>query len=580
MTVEYTDETDHGLFHTGSYSAALELVSAYIPDGELDLEERIEIGLSLADEQVERGHLALAMTTLTAALEDASTEAYWLAPGAVKTRVLTIRILDKMALLHFQLGQNGLAFLRARAAYDLSEDIDDPDAQAMSDRLDLIRSAAELSGREDFISEAAGLVSPAAPGQGYETVGARTPGRRRTFNAPASEEDPGGEPPFHEVPVYFATHRNRTGRSNPYDYFRGKRANLSLGRAVVTVPRDREAGDFDTASRRSWKSADKAKVITIDTLALLEGRDAFVSEIKADMASSSRKEALVFIHGYNTSFAGALMRAGQLSVDLNIDGATLLYSWPSKASFMSYVVDRNQVIDPFLEDLKDLIVDMALETGARRVHLLAHSMGAQFLLDTLAQAKLDDPRVEALDGPLADEVIFASPDVDAENFVGRVQRVSDLAGRITVYSSREDKALKASELLQGSPRAGRVPDVVSTAGVDAVDTTAAEQDLLGHSDYSKSAIDDVRALIWLPTRVSPAKRAAILRPDEGGSFWHYKGAAAQTLGLAFRSALRLARQFGVDEAFTKLEGGAGTVTPAGAGADSSEIRQQLEALRG
>lgn len=574
MTDTLADDQDHSLFHTGTYTSALEHVRSFMPDGQLSLEERIEIGLSLADEQIEHGHLALAMATLDATLEDVSASEHWLSGDPLLTRVLTIRVLDRMALLHLQLGQNVLAFLRARAAFDLSEDIDDEEAQAKTDRLGLLRSAAEASGRADLIEEARDLAPEI--GEGFESVRGRTPGQR--IRASADKDTPDADPDaFHEVPVYFATHRNRSGRSNPYDYFRGQRAPLSLGRAIVTVPRNRAAGDFETASRRSWKSADKAKLITIDTIALLESRDEFLDNIRDDMSQASRKEALIFVHGYNTSFAGALMRAGQLAVDLSIDGATLLYSWPSKASMLSYVVDRNQVIDPFLEDLKNLIVEVALETGAQRVHLLAHSMGAQFLLDALFQAKID-ARVQALDKPLADEVIFASPDVDAANFVSRIQRVADLAGRITVYSSHEDRALQASELLQGSKRAGRAPEIVSAAGVDTIDTTAAEQDLLGHSDYSKSAIDDVRALVWLPAKVSPEKRAAILRPDEAGSFWHYKGAAAKTLGLAFRKALELVRQFGPDDAMSQV--GDGNVTPASAGLDPSEIRQQLEALRG
>ena len=582
MTTFEADD-DHSLFHSGTYEGALNLARSYMPGGELSLDERVEIALTLADEQAERGYFQLAVDVLEAALEELTPAELWLSRDALTVRLNTVKVLDRLAWLNIQLGQGGRAFLRAQLARDLSKDLDGDYSQADDDRIELMRQAARITGRKDHWDESPSMPETLSDTGGFESLRSpgAAPGRmRKSVTAPGAPRAPSSSATgYHEVPVYFATNRNRTGRANPYDYFRGKRAPLSLGRAVVTVPRDRQTGDFRTASRDSWKTADKARLITIDTIALFDDRESFWSEMSDDIQASRRKEALVFVHGYNTSFAGAVMRAGQLSIDLDIDGATVLYSWPSKASLMSYVVDRNQVIDPFLEELKSLIVRVALDTGARRVHLLAHSMGAQFLLDALLRVKLED-RVRELGRPIADEVIFASPDVDAQNFVGQIQRVRDLAGRVTVYSSREDRALQASELLQGAVRAGRAPEIVCTAGVDTIDTTEAQQDFVGHSDYSSSAIDDVRSLVWIPARVSPEKRAAILSPDAAGPFWHYSVAAAKTAGPAFRKALEMARQFGLEMAVTELEINATRPRSASSGPSLGAVKKQLEALLG
>ncbi len=581
MTTFEADD-DHSLFHSGTYEGALNLARSYMPGGELSLDERIEIALTLADEQAERGYFQLAVDVLEAALEELTPAELWLSRAALTVRLNTVKVLDRLAWLNIKLGQGGRAFLRAQLARDLSQDLDGDNSQADDDRIELMHQAAQLTGRQDHWDELPSMPETLSDTGGFESLRSpgAAPGRvRKSVTAPGAPRSSAATPAYHEVPVYFATNRNRTGRANPYDYFRGKRAPLSLGRAEVTVPRDRQTGDFKTASRDSWKTADKARLITIDTIALFDDHEIFWSDMRQDIQASRRKEALIFVHGYNTSFAGAVMRAGQLSVDLDIDGATVLYSWPSKASLMSYVVDRNQVIDPFLEELKSLIVRVALDTGARRVHLLAHSMGAQFLLDALLRVKLED-RVRELDRPIADEVIFASPDVDAQNFVGQIQRVRDLAGRVTVYSSREDRALQASELLQGAVRAGRAPEIVCTSGVDTIDTTEAEQDFVGHSDYSRSAIDDVRSLVWIPARVSPEKRAAILSPDAAGAFWHYSGAAAKTAGPAFRRALEMARQFGLEMALTELEINATRPRTASAGPSLGAIKKQIEALLG
>ncbi|MEO0816401.1 MAG: alpha/beta hydrolase [Pseudomonadota bacterium] len=620
-----------------SYHEALTL-SEQLAGSTLSMIERVDVGLALADEQLghEPENLASpdqvrhALATLEATELDLAERDHWTSDDAITAREMMVRLLDRQAGLLLAMGNPVAAFLKARLARDLAEDFGEDQNDSAADRAELMLVAAERCGREDFIQEAheameaagvapilAGAVesgaedefiemmdtggfetaappppmsapapesfpeavsAPAAPAP--ETMRGATPTARRRSSVSRAEETsspaPDADLPYHEVPVFFATHRNRSGKKNPYDFFRGKRADLSLGKASVTVPKNREVGDFKVAKRSSWKTADKAKLITIDTLNLIGDKAAFLDEFRADMGASARKEALVFIHGYNTSFAGALMRAGQLSVDLDIDGATLMYSWPSKASFMSYVIDRNQVIARFVNDLRDLIVEIALNTGAERVHILGHSMGCQFLLDTLEKVLIHPDILQGNGEPIADEIIFASPDVDAEDFVATVPDIRGLAKRITVYSSREDRALAASKLLWGSPRAGQSPDLVGRAGVDAIDTTAAEQDFLGHSDYSKSAIDDVRAVVWLPEDVPPQKRDAILKPDEGGAHWIYRGAETVTTGLPFRQALVYLREHGAEAARSLMD----LVSPASGAAASIDdhVRSELRKL--
>ncbi len=579
---------------------------------------------NLPDTEAGPAALAGALATLEAAEDDLAGRDHWTSHEALPAREMMVRLLDRQASLLLAIGRPAAGFLKARLAQELAADFGEEHSDAEEDRAELMLACAEASGRDDFIREAhqmmdrLGLSLPmasagssmeeameAAPDEAFsemseasesldgfesmpvtsapapesfpsapapETMRGPTPTARRRSRAsrtasPAPAEDApapdASQLPYHEVPIFFATHRNRTGRKNPYDYFRGKRAPLSLGRALVTVPKMREVGEFKVAKRNSWKRADKAKLITIDTIDLIGDRDDFIGEIRGEISDSTRKEALVFIHGFNTSFAGALQRAGQLSVDLDIDGATLMYSWPSKGSLLSYVVDRNQVVFEFLDDLQKLIVDVALETGAQRVHLLAHSMGCQFLLDAVHAALLN-PKVQALgDQPVADEIIFASPDVDAQNFTSKLSQAAGLARRITVYSSRQDRALRASQILQGGVRAGQAPDIVGAAGFDAVDTTAAEQDFLGHSDYSKSAIDDVRAVVWVPEDVSPAKRDAILKPDETRTYYIYRGDEVAETGIPFRRALLYLRENGSDAARAVFSAASGAAAAVG-----------------
>ena len=74
----------------------------------------------------------------------------------------------------------------------------------------------------------------------------------------------------------------------------------------------------------------------IKTVDAIDSRELFLDDIVETIDLSDRKEALVFVHGYNTSFADALIRTAQLKVDLEIDGAAVVYSWPSRARALSH----------------------------------------------------------------------------------------------------------------------------------------------------------------------------------------------------------------------------------------------------
>ncbi|MEM1106053.1 MAG: alpha/beta hydrolase [Pseudomonadota bacterium] len=609
---QMTREDAETLARKPSYPAAVAMSAQLMGRDTLTCVERGEIGLALADEHLGQGsefeasadaqHQAL--ETLFAAERDLADRALWTSDEALPARETMVRLLDRQAALLLAMDQAAAGFHKARLAQSLAADFGEEASDAAEDRAELMMACAHASGREDFVTQAqsamdalglepemagpaGGALASAPPPEvmaapAPESMAAPTPAARRRRAARASPAPIAltGEAPYFEVPVYFATHRNRTGRKNPYDYFRGQRAPLSVGKAVVTVPKMREAGVFKPAKRRSAKSADKARLITLETIDLIEDMPALMEDMGRDVSASTRKEALVFIHGYNTSFAGALQRAGQLAVDLDIDGAALLYSWPSRGSLLSYVVDRNQIVFKFIDDLQRLLVDVAMETGAERVHILAHSMGCQFLLDAL-HAALTNPKVQAKpETPIADEVIFASPDVDVDNFTGKLTKARNLARRITVYGSTDDRALQASQFLQGGIRAGQAPELVGRAGFDAIDTTAAEQDFVGHTDYSKSAIDDVRTLVWVEADTPPGKRAALLTPHESGAFFLFRGNRAGSRGGLFRRALLYLREHGAGPAKTVL-GAVVPASPQAAGPDEridDAVRAELQRL--
>jgi esterase/lipase superfamily enzyme len=258
----------------------------------------------------------------------------------------------------------------------------------------------------------------------------------------------------------------------------------------------------------------------------------------------------VFVHGYRNSFPSALIQTAQLAADLDIDGPSVAYSWPSKASLLSYMTDSTQDIETFVSGLTSLIErTVALQRDGERwrLYLIAHSLGAKFLLRALRNLKSPAGRGHAFA-----EIVFASPDVDAVDFDICAPQVTSLARRVTVYVSKNDKALKlsGSKLIHGRTRAGGAPDRRWPDGFECVDTSAVTQSFIGHSDYAETAIDDVRAVVWLG--LTPLQRRAVLTPvvTNGASYWAFEqGIEDRLLTPPFRRALSLIRDYGPEQAW-------------------------------
>ena len=327
---------------------------------------------------------------------------------------------------------------------------------------------------------------------------------------------PEGAANFDLINVYYATHRNLTGRTTPAGYFGGERAALSFGSAEVSVPRDRAPGEIPRPSIWTLEfRPDPNKHMVLNSVTPIGDRDAFFNRVSRTVAASGRKEVFVFIHGYNTSFEGATIRAAQLAVDMNLDGAPILYSWPSRASLLGYQADTRAVADQsLLNEVADFLTDVANRTGAERVHLVAHSMGNRVLersLDIIAGRTPGQP-------PMFDEVVFAAPDVGVDEFEATWPRIVPTGERFTLYASQRDKALQISAQINQMSRVGDARQIVVREGLQTVDTTSASGGLLGHDDFAGSALADFRAVMWLS--LAPERRC-VLETAQGASGQRY-----------------------------------------------------------
>lgn len=340
------------------------------------------------------------------------------------------------------------------------------------------------------------------------------------------------------VPVFFGTNRARKDDGGNILFTQDRGEAAILGQAIVTVPRAyRNKGEIP---RPSWwdlaKLANPFKEDAGRHFTILRGATKvyaseaeFLDAVKAAMAEPGafKDHVFVFVHGYNVSFDNALYRTAQIAYDLGQDdtpfGTAFLYSWPSAGEFESYVYDLESAAKavPHLEAFLDLVVS---KTGARNVHLIAHSMGNAPLLAALSN-------IAAKGGTRTNinQVILAAPDVDAKDFAELSAKILPIAGTLTLYASSQDRAIQASRKIRRDlPRAGDVINglPVIVAGLDTVDVSTVSTGILSlnHAAYAdkKELLNDMRRLMLTGQRPPDIRDISIRKvTDRDGTFWRF-----------------------------------------------------------
>ena len=359
--------------------------------------------------------------------------------------------------------------------------------------------------------------------------------------------------PYESVRVFFGASRDATGAGEPERAYGPMRSQLTLGSVLVTVPRNRTIGSIPRPGLFDLRGPQDGVHIVLRRMTRYNDDATFTDRLSRSVAASTHgRAAFVYIHGYNEGFADALRRTAQLAVDLDMREGAVLYAWPS-GDLLNYQVAQNNV-QPSVDELVSLL-RAVMRAGADDVHVIAHSMGNRVLLEALDVLKDDSTRHRFA------QLVFASPDVDAETFAAQALELRDMAEGMTLYASAHDRALQLSSLLGGGyTRAGQIPLTEGVArSVVAVDTTrmvGGGSDVVGHSDFANDAINDLRAVVWLS--LAPRSRCQ-LRAQ--ASYWIADARRQGCAPQAFRRAISALRLHGpnaqaqIENIIRQLEGG-------------------------
>lgn len=199
----------------------------------------------------------------------------------------------------------------------------------------------------------------------------------------------------------------------------------------------------------------------------------------------------VFVHGFNTTFTEAVFRLAQMTADANYDGVPILFAWPSEGNVTGYVADRDAAT--FSRDqLVDLLTELSGKQTTGQISIVGHSMGAWLSLEAVRQLRIsqNDDVVRRL------RVILAAPDIDLDVASAQLAVIGPLSPPILTLVSRDDAALRISELLsRNRKRLGRlnvsdpkIQEFARTARIQIVDISGlAASDILKHDAFAALA---------------------------------------------------------------------------------------------
>jgi esterase/lipase superfamily enzyme len=178
--------------------------------------------------------------------------------------------------------------------------------------------------------------------------------------------------------------------------------------------------------------------------------------LKPRLDASPSKDVFIYVHGVNNSFEDSIFRAAELWHFLGRVGVPISYSWPAgNRGLLSYAYDRESG-EFTVTHLKQFLRAVAACPEVERVHVIAHSRGADVAITALRELHIGyrAQGLKTADVLKLENLVLAAPDLDEDVFVQRfiAEDLLSAARRTTIYASGRDQALEVADVVFGSKK--------------------------------------------------------------------------------------------------------------------------------
>lgn len=278
----------------------------------------------------------------------------------------------------------------------------------------------------------------------------------------------------------------RKPSEDPGKLFSGDRGTaISLNSVDVSIPPDRKRkiGEVQWPSRMP---PNPQKEFAVTQVAKVQSEGQAFAWYRKNR--NAKHQVIIFVHGFNNTYADAVFRFAQIVHDSGTDAAPILFTWPSRGRVFDYLYDKESA-NYSRRALEDLILQAVKSPDVSDVTILAHSMGGWLAAEALRGVAMREKSIPAK----VKNVVLASPDIDIDVFRRQFTEMGPKRPHFVILTSTRDKALEMSSWLSGGvSRVGGsdlrpYAPLLDELGVSVIDTSAvATNDPLGHNAFADS----------------------------------------------------------------------------------------------
>ena len=325
-----------------------------------------------------------------------------------------------------------------------------------------------------------------------------------------------GELPIehHDLLLFYFTDRKIVGGSDPDSFYANQPGPLSVGTNGLRY--HPETGRF------TYQPGP-------DDMPLPEWKQTLTSYIH----SGDRKEAiLIFVHGYNQSFADAAHSTAILSAAFGPTIVPAFYSWPSRKTLLRYTTDEDQVLESsarlslMLREIRDVAPNLP-------IFIVAHSLGARvtvFALEDFHNQSTGSSIMEPFTrGPRRVFVALLAADIKRSAFATvHHPKIRKGVDELYIYVSKNDAALAYASRIAHVSRERRLGDASEDIFVSpesfTIDVSRGDKSgraSLGHGYFSTNRLVTFDLVEALRDKDPPSRRQYLGRTKsaDGQVYW-------------------------------------------------------------